>query len=681
MKRVFRYMIMSAAVVAAVACAKEIAETENPSGGNEPEGEGVTFTAYIQNDEAPASPSATKVAIDIDETAGTAKVSFTAGDFVAVSAQKTGTDGKTETIVDRITLNAENINADGSATFTAPNVPADAETYLAYFSDKNTLNSFGWPSYVYTNAKKDGWDFIEIAAGRIPHAAFANCGSDRKLSFRNMLTLLKFRTETSGVSSVEFKGNNGENVIGMVVGNYSTGAVSLVSFNTETNCFPVAKAIVSAPNTDCYIALAPGVTMSKGFTMTAYDASGKVLFASKYDKSFTTVAGKLWDLGKLEDHQMTPYDLWQAGYDLEIGGKTYNKAEYGDGRLVTSEIGFWGNMTYGKNNDGKNGGVYFIDNGGSLKVGGNNYYSSIIVVGNTPGKRADVIFTSGGNYFLGSEENLSHHVLAFQNVTITNQSATVDIINAYSDGNDSKKTLGELIFDDCRINVNRDFVTRKATDQTIEGITIVNSDILVMKDGVSFFGTHNVTGFSLGNVTLKNNVIWSDGTSGTYEDGRAFYFINAPYANGATLGDVVFENNTFYNVDTGNANVWFSKGYLTFCDAQSISVKNNLSFTTAPASKSAAAAEQRIAGLLSVKGMTKEAVFAISTQENNWHDYPQIAFLNASDGREFTKGTVSGVTLVNNADVKEFVNPFESFDLTTGAFKMKSGYTQYGAQR
>ena len=672
MKRVFRYMIMSAAAVVAVACAKEIVETPVSEGEKEQPGEGVTFTAYIQNDEAPASPSGTKVAIAIDETAGTAKVSFTAGDFVAVY------DGKT---VDRITLKAENINADGSATFKAPNVSADAETYLAYFSDKNTLSSFGWPSYVYTNAKKDGWDFIEIAAGRIPHAAFANCGSDRKLSFRNMLTLLKFQTATTGVSSVEFKGNNGENVIGMVVGNYSTGAVSLASYQGAPEHSSVAKANVAAPNTDCYIALAPGVTLSKGFTMTAHDASGKVLFASKYDKSFTTTAGKLLDFGKLEDHQMTPYDLWQAGYDLEIGGKTYNKAEYGDGRLVTSEIGLVGNNTYGQNNDGKKGGVYFVDNGGSILIGWNNYYSSIIVVGNVMGVRAKVNVAHGGSFFLGSEEELSHHVLAFKNVEIINKDGSRDVINADSDANNSKKTLGYVVFDDCRINVNRDFVTRKATDQTIEGITIVNSDILVMKDGASFFSTHTVTGFSLGNVTVKNNVVWSDGTSGTYEDGRAFYFINAPYANGASLGNVVFENNTFYNVDTGNANVWFTKGYLTFCDAKSISVKNNLSFTTAPSSKSAAAAEQRIVGLLSAKDMTKEGVFAISSQENNWHDYPQIAFLNASDGREFTKGTVSGVTLVNNAVVKEFVNPFESFDLTTGAFKMKSGYTQYGAQR
>lgn len=38
------------------------------------------------------------------------------------------------------------------------------------------------------------------------------------------------------------------------------------------------------------------------------------------------------------------------------------------------------------------------------------------------------------------------------------------------------------------------------------------------------------------------------------------------------------------------------------------------------------------------------------------------------------------ITWVNNTGETK-TEPFESFDLTTGAFKMKSGYTQYGAQR
>ena len=665
MKRVFRYMIMSAAAVVAVACAKEIVETPVSEGEKEQPGEGVTFTAYIQNDEAPASPSGTKVAIAIDETAGTAKVSFTAGDFVAVY------DGKT---VDRITLKAENINADGSATFKAPNVSADAETYLAYFSDKNTLNSIGWPSYVYTNAKKDGWDFLEIAAGRIPHAAFASCGSDRKLSFRNMLTLLKFRTETSGVSSVEFKGNNGENVIGMVVGNYSTGAVSLASYQGAPEHSSVAKTNVAAPNTDCYIALAPGVTLSKGFTMTAHDASGKVLFASKYDKSFTTTAGKLWDFGKLEDHQMTPYDLWQAGYDLEIGGKTYNKAEY---PLTVTHV------AKDKTNAVVRGsGVWFIDSDASVSVAG-YHKGSVIVVGNTVGERSKI--NLAGSYTLG-EETRDHHVVAFKNMEIESTSGG-EFLPGATDCTPNEK--GTVVIDDCFVTLNKSFLkcdNSNGNRGAVAGLTMVNSEICVTASDNAFFNTWNSSwdsSFSELSLIAKNNVIWSN-------DGHKMFFLVAGYNSGAGVwpfSTIVLENNTLYNVYTGvpndAANAWrfarFSLGLVTAdkIPSSNFSVKNNMFYT------SEATSTDRFFSVMRIKSETwAEAKVKSANAAGNWSDHHQIAFCswNAPEKYEDQSYWRHSITWVDNTGEAK-TEPFESFDLTTGAFKMKSGYTQYGAQR
>ena len=398
MKRFLKYMILSAAAIAAVACAKE---TVVKPEGEEPAGEGVTFTAFMQSENPTEAAAETKVAIDIDATSKTAKVSFTAGDFIAVY------DGKT---IDRITLEAKDINADGSATFTAKNVSPTAESYLAYVSDKNTLGSFE-ANHVYTNVKNDANpnDFVEIASGRTPHAAFASCsGTDRRLSFKNMLTLLKFKVSTTGVSYVEFKGNNNENVTGKVVGTYSTGETNLVEFNTETNCFAVAKTFVSSPNTDCYITLAPDLTLSKGFTITAYDAAGNSLFTSKSDKAFKTTAGKLWDLGTLEEHKMTPYQMWMAGQDIEIGGKMYNKAEYGDGKLISEGTAAVATP-----------GVYFIAPGAEASLNQSAFKGSVMFIGNESGSRSSVHIINGCDYELGSE-SAEHHVVAFKNVSITN---------------------------------------------------------------------------------------------------------------------------------------------------------------------------------------------------------------------------------------------------------------------
>ena len=647
MKRIFKYMIMSAAAVVVASCAKEVVETTRPAEENETVGgEGVTFTAYIEDDAPVPSSSGTKVAIGIDEASGKAKVSFTAGDFVAVY------DGKT---IDRITLNAENINPDGTATFKA-NVSADAETYYAYASDKNTLGSFD-ENHVYTNVKSGNPnDFVEIASGRTPHAAFASCGgTDRRLSFKNMLTLLKFKVSTEGVSYVEFRGNNNENVTGKVVGTYSTGETNLAGFNTETNCFAVAKTFVSAPNTDCYITLAPGLSLSKGFTVTAYDATGSALFSSKSDKVFTTAAGKLWDLGKLEEHKMTPYQMWMAGQDIEIGGKMYNKAEYGDGKLVKSGT---------SENLGATGGVYFIENGATINISWANYTGAVILIGND-NERGNVKFLHGGDFNLADGENLDHHVIAFKNVNISNDDTSRRPING-------APTLNRIVFDGCKIYANNAFIHRQNNTQLLADMTIVNSDIAVLNDNACMIQFWNGTGYSLGTLTVKNNVFWTE------NEHNIFFITDAIYGNGGAFTDVVVENNTFYNVDNGGQSIWYNRVMVTASGISGkLSIKNNLSYTSAPKAKNDNT--QRFFGYFAAKAATFATITA--TVSDNWSDYPQTLLYKGSDKSETTNYIKGYDYDYANNIVKSFTNPFESFDVTTGAFRMKSGYTNYGAQR
>ena len=645
MKRFLKYMILSAAAIAAVACAKEtVVKTE----GEESAGEGVTFTAFMQSENPTGAAAETKVAIDIDATAKTAKVSFTAGDFIAVY------DGKT---IDRITLKAENINADGSATFKAPTVSANAESYMAYVSDKNTLGSFD-KNHVYTNVKNEANpnDFVEIASGRTPHAAFASCsGTDRSLPFKNMLTLLKFNVSTAGVSYVEFKGNNNENVTGKVVGTYSTGETNLAGFTPETNCFAVAKTFVSAPDTDCYITLAPGLTLSKGFTITAYDEAGNSLFTSKSDKAFKTTAGKLWDLGTLEEHKMTPYQMWMAGQDIEIGGKMYNKAEYGDGKLLKSGT---------SENLNAAGGVYFIENGATINISWSTYKGAVILIGNDK-ERGNVKFLHGGDFYLAEGEELSHHVIAFKNVNISNDDTSRRPING-------APTLNRIVFDGCKIYANSAFIHRQTNTQLLADMTIVNSDIAVLNDNACMIQFWNGTGYSLGSLTVMNNVFWTENEYNT------FFITDAIYGNGGAFTDVVVENNTFYNVDNGGESIWYNRVMVTASGISGkLSIKNNLSYTSAPKAKNDNT--QRFFGYFTAKAATFDSIAA--TVSDNWSDYPQTLLYKGSNKSE-TVNYIKGYDYdYTNNVVKSFTNPFESFDVTTGAFKMKSGYTQYGAQR
>lgn len=644
MKRILRNTIMLAAAVAAAACAKEIAEVPS-SEGKLTDGEGIIFTAGFAGNDEP-SEQGTKVSINIDGAAGKAKLSFTAGDFVSVY------DGKT---VDRITLMAENINPDGTATFKA-NVSADAETYYAYVSDRNTLGSYE-PAIVYTNVKNasNPNDFAEIAAGRTPHAAFASCGKDGKLSFKNMLTLLKFKVSTPGVSYVEFKGNKDEYVIGKIRGKYDTGEISLVTFNVEQNLSKTAKSYVSASGADCFLALAPSVNYAAGFTITAYDATGNVVFATKRDKAFATAAGKLWDLGTLEEHKMTPYDMWMAGQDIEIGGKMYNKTEYGDGKLVKSGA---------SENLNEAGGVYFIENGATVNISWANYKGAVILIGND-NERGNVKFLHGGDFNLADGEELSHHVIAFKNVNISNDDTGRRPING-------APALNRIVFDGCKIYANNAFIHRQTNTQLLADMTIVNSDIAVLNDNACMIQFWNGTGYSLGTLTVKNNVFWTE------NEHNIFFITDAIYGNGGAFTDVVVENNTFYNVDNGGQSIWYNRVMVTASGISGkLSIKNNLSYTSAPKGKNDDT--QRFFGYFVAKAATFDSITAAVS--DNWSDYPQTLLYKGSDKSE-TVNYIKGYDYdYTNNVVKSFTNPFESFDVTTGAFRMKSGYTNYGAQR
>lgn len=662
MKRFLKYMMLSAAAIAAVACAKE---TVVKPEGEEPAGEGVTFTAFMQSENPTEAAAETKVAIDIDATSKTAKVSFTAGDFIAVY------DGKT---IDRITLEAKDINADGSATFTAKKVSPTAESYLAYVSDKNTLGSFD-ANHVYTNVKNNANpnDFVEIASGRTPHAAFASCsGSDRSLSFKNMLTLLKFKVSTTGVSYVEFKGNNNENVTGKVVGTYSTGETNLAGFNTETNCFAAAKTFVSAPDKDCYITLAPNLTLSKGFTITAYDEAGNSLFTSKSDKAFKTTAGKLWDLGTLEEHKMTPYQMWMAGQDIEIGGKMYNKAEY---PLTVTHV------TKDMSNVSVNGsGIWFIDSDASVSVGG-YHRGSVIVVGNTVGTRSKINLSSGS--YIRHAETREHHVIAFKNMEITSTGGgeflpgTSDYI---SQGYPNEK--GTVVIDDCFITLNKNFVKCDNANGTnrgvLAGLTVVNSNICVTANEAALFNSWNgvwdssLEAFSL---TVKNNIVWSN-------DGHKVFFFVAGLNGGVGVWPfktLIMENNTLYNVHTGVVAKGRTERFtLGLATADKVSgefiVKNNMFYT------SEATSDDRFFTITRIKSEKWPDVKSKVSASGNWCDHNQMCFcysVNVEGDESYWRYSTTFVD--NTGETK--TNPFESFDVTTGAFKMKSGYTQYGAQR
>lgn len=352
------------------------------------------------------------------------------------------------------------------------------------------------------------------------------------------------------------------------------------------------------------------------------------------------------------------YEAWEAGMDIKIGGVAYNKASYGAGTLVDE-----GTVAISQP------GIYFISKDAEVSINEAAYKGSIMFIGNTPGSRSSVHVISGCDYFLGTETS-EHHVVAFKNVSIKNDNTGRRIMSVASDA------IGRIVLDNCYLGLNEDLIWRQKESQSLEDMTIVDCDILVMNDkdnrGRALIQTWNGSGYTLGSFTAKNNVIWSDG------EPRPFYFIDARFANGIEFAAVDIENNTLYNVagvDTGSR-----RGLVTVNKISGdVTIKNNIAYQTNPVDKGTAGENKLL--ILSTKGEDRE-ITSVNTG-GNWSWYPHTTFM-VGINKAFYWGSAEGTSLgmkLNGNAIDSINEPFESADVKTGAFVKKAAFADAGASR
>lgn len=352
------------------------------------------------------------------------------------------------------------------------------------------------------------------------------------------------------------------------------------------------------------------------------------------------------------------YEAWEAGMDIKIGGVAYNKASYGAGTLVDE-----GTVAISQP------GIYFISKDAEVSINEAAYKGSIMFIGNTPGSRSSVHVISGCDYFLGTETS-EHHVVAFKNVSIKNDNTGRRIMSVASDA------IGRIVLDNCYLGLNEDLIWRQKESQSLEDMTIVDCDILVMNDkdkrGRALIQTWNGGGYTLGSFTAKNNVIWSDG------EPRPFYFIDARYANGIEFATVDIENNTLYNV--AGVDVSSRRGLVTVNKISGdVTIKNNIAYQTNPVDKGTAGESKLL--ILSTKGEDRE-ITSVNTG-GNWSWYPHTTFMVGIKNAFYwgsAEGTSLGMKLNGNA-IDSIEEPFESADVKTGTFVKKAAFADAGASR
>lgn len=354
------------------------------------------------------------------------------------------------------------------------------------------------------------------------------------------------------------------------------------------------------------------------------------------------------------------YEAWEAGMDIKIGGVAYNKASYGAGTLISE-----GTVAV------TTPGVYFIAPGAEASLNQSAFKGSVMLIGNESGSRSSVHIINGCDYELGSE-SAEHHVVAFKNVSITNDNLNRRILSVAS------ANIGRIVLENCYLGLNEDLLCRQKAGQNLNDMSIIDCDILVMNDkdsrGRALIQTWNgaAAEYTLGSFTAKNNVVWSDG------EPRPFYFIDARFASGIEFASVDIENNTLYNVagvDTGSR-----RGLVTVNKISGdVTIKNNIAYQTNPVDKGTAGESKLL--ILSTKGEDRE-ITSVNTG-GNWSWYPHTTFMVGIKNAFYwgsAEGTSLGMKLNGNA-IDSINEPFESVNLTTGSFVKKAAFAATGASR
>lgn len=354
------------------------------------------------------------------------------------------------------------------------------------------------------------------------------------------------------------------------------------------------------------------------------------------------------------------YEAWEGGMDIKVGGIAYNKASYGSGTLVSE-----GTVAV------TTPGVYFIASGAEVSLSQAVFKGSVMLIGNEPGTRSSVHVINGCDYELGSE-TAEHHIVAFKNVSITNDNLNRRILSVAS------TNIGRIVLENCYLGLNEDLIWRQKAGQSLNDMSIIDCDIRVMNDkdsrGRALIQTWNgaAADYTLGSFTAKNNVVWSDG------EPRPFYFIDARFASGIEFTSVDVENNTLYNVAGVDASS--RRGLVTVNKISgAVTIKNNLAYQSDPVNKGTAGESKCL--FLSTKGEDR-TIESVSTG-GNWSWYPHTTFM-VGINQAYYWGSQEGVSLglkLNGNVIESIDEPFESVDLTTGTFVKKVAFTDAGASR
>lgn len=390
------------------------------------------------------------------------------------------------------------------------------------------------------------------------YVAVARCEDKSTLSFKSLVSFLKFSLDADAAAnakSVTIVANNGTENLACTSGSTSVTAVSHGAPYTNVSTSVTLKGeFVSGK--DYFMTIRPN-DIDGGITLYVEYADGSV-YKKSTDKTLFPTAGQrrnhVLPLGTVKKSDLTMvndlYALYNMGYDINVGGKFYNKSTHTATLVTATEAS---TSLYSQINTG---GLYFIETSGE---GSFNLHSNVaatkdvILIGNSADVKVNVDFNGKNvNHAAGTIalKNIALDVDTHTNYVFANNNATTD-----TDG---------FILDNCAVNgLVKPLYYVNVTDYTCKSITMIDTDVQ-LGAATNIIDLSKTTSLGNESVNICNCIFYA-------ANNTVSRIVNNSQSLTSYTADVNFKNNTVFNLHAGTGN-----GLLHMAGANSIVFCNNL---------------------------------------------------------------------------------------------------------
>ena len=351
----------------------------------------------------------------------------------------------------------------------------------------------------------------------------------------------------------------------------------------------------------------------------------------------------------------TYYERYEAGLDITVAGKTYNKNTYGEATLVSEDASITSTSGITK--------VFFVDNDATLTYnttdapGTEKAVYQLIIIGNTPGQRSSMLLNSqvALNQGAGNTDG-----------TFVAYNLDIDATNAgnYLFAQNRDGAYGYVGFINCHFTMpsGKPFTYVSSSARSYAEFTVEDSEIEIPGTNQLLLFSFGSSTASHGTISLKNNVLYS-------ENGVSDFRLIS--GNSCSFSNFVFENNTVVNL-------WSTtSGCVLYSSLNTVSVTKNLFWTDRTTANMAffrpvdTSAETGTPYAGNPTGtLVDDSIVYKNGEDTNWQWF--YGGMNRVNREGFESC---------NEIVVSDTDPLATADFENGIFTPGGSYSQYGAQR